>query len=497
MSKENNLTDFLTDVASAIKDKRGIGSVNAQNFSTEIRAIEPLLDTLNITENGKHNVKDYKNVSVYVQSDADLKLKEMIEKTNIDEFEVPYGITKIGSYSLVNYMNLTLPNTIIEILSNGIQGPSSTNLYYNGTIDEYLLIRKGSTSGENFYPFHSQSGSSTITTRYLNVKNENGEYTTFKGNVNIKSGITKLPIGALSCVSLFIGDALPNANLAIIFPKTITNIEVGAFHYSITGSIIFEEGTEVEEIPLYCFDHITTFDVSDGTFSNKGIIILPKCKTIGANAFKNSTIREVILKEGLITIGSYAFSYSKINAIVLPNSLTTILNNAFQSCKDFNEIVIPKNVETIGANALDIRIKTTFTFESETPCTITSNTFNKNYINRIYVPKGTSVTYKSATNWSSFASYIFEKYVVVMNVPTALVNNETITYSIDGGKTYQQFTNNVLSLDEVATIKIKSTDSSQVVKVGTSSGASDVGTISNSELTFSFTTDTQVYLTIQ
>ena len=63
MSKENNLNDFLTDLGSAIKDKRGKGTINAQDFADEIRAIEPLLDTLDITENGEHNVKDYKNVS--------------------------------------------------------------------------------------------------------------------------------------------------------------------------------------------------------------------------------------------------------------------------------------------------------------------------------------------------------------------------------------------------------------------------------------------------
>lgn len=40
MSKENNLTDFLTDVADAIREKKGTSEkINPQNFSEEIRRI--------------------------------------------------------------------------------------------------------------------------------------------------------------------------------------------------------------------------------------------------------------------------------------------------------------------------------------------------------------------------------------------------------------------------------------------------------------------------
>ena len=41
MSKENNLTDFLTDLANAIRNKKGItGNINPQNFASEIASIE-------------------------------------------------------------------------------------------------------------------------------------------------------------------------------------------------------------------------------------------------------------------------------------------------------------------------------------------------------------------------------------------------------------------------------------------------------------------------
>ena len=40
MAKNDNLGDFLTDIADAIRAKKGIsGSINAQNFASEIASI--------------------------------------------------------------------------------------------------------------------------------------------------------------------------------------------------------------------------------------------------------------------------------------------------------------------------------------------------------------------------------------------------------------------------------------------------------------------------
>ena len=46
MAKNNNLTDFLTDVANAIREKDGsTGTINPQNFSDKIKAIQTGVDT--------------------------------------------------------------------------------------------------------------------------------------------------------------------------------------------------------------------------------------------------------------------------------------------------------------------------------------------------------------------------------------------------------------------------------------------------------------------
>ena len=50
MAKNNNLTDFLTDVANAIRTKKGTtGTINPQNFSSEIASISTGVDTSDAT----------------------------------------------------------------------------------------------------------------------------------------------------------------------------------------------------------------------------------------------------------------------------------------------------------------------------------------------------------------------------------------------------------------------------------------------------------------
>ena len=50
MAKNNNLTDFLTDVANAIREKEGTtGKINPQDFSDKIKAIQTGIDTTDAT----------------------------------------------------------------------------------------------------------------------------------------------------------------------------------------------------------------------------------------------------------------------------------------------------------------------------------------------------------------------------------------------------------------------------------------------------------------
>ena len=56
MSKENNLKDFLTDIADAVREKKGTTeSINAQNLSDEIRNLS----------NGSLSTAEWNDVNFY------------------------------------------------------------------------------------------------------------------------------------------------------------------------------------------------------------------------------------------------------------------------------------------------------------------------------------------------------------------------------------------------------------------------------------------------
>ena len=92
------------------------------------------------------------------------------------------------------------------------------------------------------------------------------------------------------------------------------------------------------------------------------------------------------------------------------SSVTSIGNNAFQYCYSLTNISIPNSVTSIGNNAfhscsslLEYKIYRT------TPPTLAAITAftGINSICKIYVPDASVTAYKTATNWSTYADYIY------------------------------------------------------------------------------------------
>ena len=180
--------------------------------------------------------------------------------------------------------------------------------------------------------------------------------------------------------------------------------------------------------------------IRDYVFRNcdnlKSIVIPDTVKSIGQYAFYGcNELTSVTIPNSVTTIGSDAFDYcnslksitipSSIKSIAantfrnctsltsasIPNSVTAINTSAFRDCSKLQTVNIGSGVTTIGTYALQCgstSVKTTFTIRATTPPKIQSNTFKSTYINKIYVPTASVSTYKSATNWSSLSSYIYD-----------------------------------------------------------------------------------------
>ena len=125
-----------------------------------------------------------------------------------------------------------------------------------------------------------------------------------------------------------------------------------------------------------------------------------------------ANLTNITIGKSVTSIGGVAFfACGRLASITIPDSVTSISSGAFNSCTSLKSITIPSNVTSIGSAALRIgggANEVIITMLPTTPPTIASNTFTAEYLNKIIVPKGTSETYKAATNWSAFADYIEE-----------------------------------------------------------------------------------------
>lgn len=189
-------------------------------------------------------------------------------------------------------------------------------------------------------------------------------------------------------------------------PNGVTSIGDYAFNsYSSLTSVVIGDG--VTSIGKNAF----------GYCSHLMSVTIPNSVTkIGERAFYDcDSLTSVIIPDSVTKIDMYTFGVcDSLTSVTIPNSVTSIANYAFYGCNSLTSITIPNSVKSIGHQALyygSTTNKVTFVFNSTTPPTIQSSTFNASYISKIIVPAGCSSAYKSATNWSSFADYIEEATV--------------------------------------------------------------------------------------
>ena len=134
MSKQDNLHDYLSDIADAVREKKGTNEkINAQNLSSEIRSIESGGE---ITE-----VYTFAETMVsYGSSAASVKHIDVQKGVTtiggwfaaglsfLKSISIPNGVTSIGTYAFQNCTELTeinLPDSITTISAYAFYSCSS------------------------------------------------------------------------------------------------------------------------------------------------------------------------------------------------------------------------------------------------------------------------------------------------------------------------------------------------------------------------------------
>lgn len=106
----------------------------------------------------------------------------------------------------------------------------------------------------------------------------------------------------------------------------------------------------------------------------------------GFNAFYGtSNLAEIIIPENIVNLGGTTFRGTKLVEVVIPEKVTKMGTRCFAFCGKLTSI----------------------TMLPTTPPTIDNTTFqSSDVLTHIYVPAESLTAYKTAANWSSYASKI-------------------------------------------------------------------------------------------
>lgn len=206
----------------------------------------------------------------------------------------------------------------------------------------------------------------------------------------LDNGATVLPGNAFSyCYSL----------ICLSVSHSITSIGTYAFHscFSLPSVTL---PSSVTTINTYAFSTCRSI---------KKISILGKT-TIGNNAFVYMySLQSLHLEKMGSSIGNYAFNEAvSLRDIKLSNNLTTIGTYAFQYNYSLTSVTIPSSVTNIGTYAFAYCYGVReYHIKRSSPPTLSSNAFAGIQSGcKIYVPSSSLSTYKSASVWSTYASYM-------------------------------------------------------------------------------------------
>ena len=346
MAKNDNLTDFLTDVADAIRTKKGTTAlINPQDFSAEIASIEtggggdtPTPD-MPVVGDGKTYLY------IKIAEKGRMKVELYLSQTVADGVAINWG-----------------DGSATQTLS--IAGNVNTYHTY-ADVGEYtisLTPADGCTFGlgHNSTSYCVMGSTGTKGKVYCNMLQA----------VEIGKNVTSIGDYAFSyCYSL----------ASVVIPQGITSIGNNAFYYcsSLASVVIPQSVTSIGNIAFsYC--------------SSLASVVIPQSVTsIGNNAFSYCySLASVVIPQSVTSIGSDAFynCYS-LASVVIPQSITSIGNNAFYNCygMSYYDFTQCTSVPTLGGTSVFTGISS--------DC-------------KIVVPDALYDTWKAATNWSTHASKI-------------------------------------------------------------------------------------------
>lgn len=360
MAKNDNLTDFLTNVADAIRTKKGITrKINPQDFAWEIS-------------------------SIYTGgSDTPTPDRPIIGDGKT------YLYIKIAEKG-----RMTVPLNFSQTVANGVtidwgDGSETQTSAYTGNVE---ATHTYADVGEYTISLNPSSGCTlglgiNISARCVmgDTANSGIVYCNMLQAVEIGKNVTRITNYAFSsCYSL----------ASVVIPSSVTSIGESAFQncYSLASIVIPDSVTSIGNRAF------------GGCYSLASIVIPESVTSIGNGAFDHcSSLASVVIPDSITRISDQAFSgcYSLAN-IVIPDSVTSIGSGTFDVCYSLASVVIPSSVTSIGNYAFSGCYGITFCdFRTAKSVPTLGGPSVFNHLDcKIVVPDSLYDTWIAATNWT-------------------------------------------------------------------------------------------------
>ena len=192
----------------------------------------------------------------------------------------------------------------------------------------------------------------------------------------------------------------------LIIPENVSTINEWVFHgvAALKSVVIPDNVTSIGKSAfMYCPD-LERLEIGN------------EINDISWRAFSNCPkLSNIKFGENVVNIGSEAFSncYS-LTTLNIPKSVMTIEDSAFRGCSGLTFLTIPNSVTDLSSYSFSgCDNLATVVSLIDNPFEISNNTFSKNtFMNAtLYIPIGTTETYKSVGGWKDFVFISEEEYI--------------------------------------------------------------------------------------
>lgn len=361
---------------------------------------------------------------------------------NIDSIYLTFNQWNKASTNITNHKDIgalytTLNNKSYAFISLTTASGVSPIVYLNKTDASTLTIDWGDgnqtthTEVGNFNTSHTYSTTGNyvismwISSGTGNYTFGNGSNTTMIfGSSTYKTILTKLYIGT-NVVTLGTYSFNESFSLEVIsIPSTLITLGSYSFRYNykLTGCILNENITVIPgSFLLYCT-------------SLKNIVFPSSVSSMGTYALQYCKLLTYLILPSVsgTSLGSYTLQYcSGLSTLIWNSSILYSGTGALSDCTMLKTLIFPNgflqyqgtNSYLTALNLVDFPATTnsisSFSFcyalnkvicRATTPPTLAINSFQTQATNstfKIYVPDAQVNTYKAATNWSTYANYIY------------------------------------------------------------------------------------------